>query len=147
MLSIHIVVWIQPLHGKKLRFIFPKSLTSIWPITCQYIASRILMSFFVDETLLRRKMNLSTNSRKLSFRVEMSHILDFVCIHIVTYAAYCPFQTMQHGFSLGGCICQKCYVISVVRVRTCACRISFAFCLFVMALKGSQREHNTSVIV
>ena len=35
-------------------------------------ASRVLMSFSVDETLLPRKVNLSTSFRELPFSVEMS---------------------------------------------------------------------------
>ena len=34
-------------------------------------ARRILMSFFVDETLLTRYVNLSTNFREPPFKVEM----------------------------------------------------------------------------
>ena len=41
-------------------------------IAVHVFASCILMSFSVDETLLLRYMNLSTDFREPSFRVEMS---------------------------------------------------------------------------
>ena len=40
-------------------------------IAVHTFASRILMSLSVDETLLPKYMNLSTNFREPSFRVEM----------------------------------------------------------------------------
>ena len=54
-------------------------------------ASRILMSFSVDETLPRRYVNLSSNFREPPFKEEMSpfllkHIYCFVCIHMETNA-------------------------------------------------------------
>ena len=35
-------------------------------------------------------------------------------------------QTMQLGFDLGGCICQKHYVIGVVGVGNCFCEVPSA---------------------
>ena len=159
-------------------------------IAVHAFASRILMSFLVEETLLLRQVNLSTSFREPPYSVEISplwwrcpwcngyrrriwtrqyefkswtrlmafhialipsefkpvklhlkidlesyparaeglvnidittlikaHVLRFVCIHMEVYAAYCLLQTMQQGFSLGRCIYQKHYVISVVNVN------------------------------
>ena len=44
------------------------------------------------------------------------------------YAIRCLFQTMLQGFSLGGCICKKRYVISRVHIHKCLCGISPASC-------------------
>ena len=41
------------------------------------------------------------------------------------YASSCLFQTMLQGFGLGGCICQKRYVIGVVRVCNCLCGVPY----------------------
>ena len=50
-----------------------------------------------------------------------AHVFRLVCVGMEAYASSCSFQTMQQCFSLGGCICQKCYVIGVDRVRNCLC--------------------------
>ena len=42
------------------------------PIAVHAFASHVLMSVSVDETLLPRKVNLSTSFRELPFCVEMS---------------------------------------------------------------------------
>ena len=57
------------------------------------------------------------------------NVLCFICIHMEANAACCSFQTMQQGFSVGGCICQKRYVIRVVCVHNRFCEVSSASCL------------------
>ena len=47
------------------------------------------------------------------FKIK-AHTFRHVCIDMDAYACSCSFQTMLKGFGLGGCICQKRYVISVV---------------------------------
>ena len=49
-----------------------------------------------------------------------THELYFVSVDIEAYAICCPFQTMQQGIGLVGCICQKRYVVSVVHVCNCS---------------------------
>ena len=58
-----------------------------------------------------------------------AHIFRLACVHMEAYTTCCSFQTMWLGFGLGGCICQNCYVIGVIRVRNCLCWVSFAFLL------------------
>ena len=58
---------------------------------------------------------------------ESLDVLIFFCVYMKTYANFCLLQTMQPGFSLGGCICQKCFLISVCN---CSCGVSSASCLF-----------------
>ena len=76
----------------------------------------ILMSLSVDETLLPRYVNLSTNFGGMSFRVEtppscLKHVLCFVYIQVRANASCCLLKAMQGRFSLGWCICKKRYVI------------------------------------
>ena len=52
-----------------------------------------------------------------------AHVFRFVCIDMEANACGGSFQTMQKGFGLGGCICQKRYVIGVVGVGYCFCGI------------------------
>ena len=76
-------------------------------------------------------MNLSTSFRKLPFNVET---LPLWLKHIYSVLRCWHGGPMQHqlvpdyvaSFDLGGCICQKRYVIGVVRVRNCLCGISSA---------------------
>ena len=100
-------------------------------IALRAFASRLLMSFSVDETLLPRFLNLSTNFRELPNRVEIkTHVLDFVSIDAGTKATCCLLQTMQQGFGLGRCICKNHYDICVVWVRNSLLGVSSASCLF-----------------
>ena len=103
-------------------------------IAVHTFASRILMSFSADETLLPKQENLSTNFREPPFCVEMSlfflikiHVFRFVCNYMETKAFCCLLQIMQQGFSLGRCICQKYYVIGI---RNSLYGVSSASCLF-----------------
>ena len=52
-----------------------------------------------------------------------AHVFRLVCVHMESYASSCSFQTMLLGFGLGGCICQMRFVIDVVRVGNCLCRV------------------------
>ena len=77
----------------------------------------ILTSLSVDEMLLPRYMNLSTNFRGLPFRVEMTPSwlkLRFVCIHVEANASWSLLQATQQRFGLAKCICKKHYVIHIV---------------------------------
>ena len=58
------------------------------------------------------------------------YVLHFFCVHMGAYATCCPFQTLQHGFVPGWCICQKRYVINVVRVGNSLCGSIVCFSLF-----------------
>ena len=79
------------------------------------VTSFILMSFSVNDILLPRYKNLSTNFREPPFRVEMSpflwKLMYSVCLHS---HGGCLLQIIQQGFGLGRYICQKRYVIYVV---------------------------------
>ena len=62
--------------GKKLRFILLERFDFHMPdnlsIVGHAFVSRVLITFSVDETLLPRKVNLSTSFRKPPFSEEMS---------------------------------------------------------------------------
>ena len=73
---------------KKLRFILSVRsdfhMIDSLSIAIHAFVSRVSMSFSVDETLLIRKVNLSTSFRELPFRVEISplwlkHIYSVLC--------------------------------------------------------------------
>ena len=58
-----------------------------------------ILSLSVDEILLLRYVNLSTDFRRPPFRVEMlssqlKHVLHFVCIHMEVNASCCLLQVM-----------------------------------------------------
>ena len=57
---------------------------NLW-ITVHAFTSHILMLFSIDETLLPRYVNISTNLREspVSFLIK-THVSCFVCIHIET---------------------------------------------------------------
>ena len=121
---------------KKLSFLLSDSsdfhMTDNLSIVVHAFASRVLMSFSEDLTLLPRQVNLSTSFREPPFIIEMSplwfwlkHMYSILSALIWrTMSPAALFQTIQLEFSWGMCICQKCYVICVVR------RISSAYCLF-----------------
>ena len=103
-------------------------------IAVHSFASRILMSLSVDETLLPRYVNLSANFRESPSRMELSsfwlkRILFCLLLHRGN-ATCCLLQIMKQGFSLGRCICKKCYVICIVCVRNSFCEVSSVSCLF-----------------
>ena len=69
-------------------------------IAVHAFARCMLTSFSIDEILLLRYMDLSTNLRALPLRVEMvpSHlkcILCFICIYVEANASYCLLPAMQ----------------------------------------------------
>ena len=104
-------------------------------IAVHAFARYILISLSVDETLLPRYMNLSTNFPELLFRVEISpswlkHMYCFVCIHMETNASSCLLQAMQQGFNLDRWICKKCYIICIVYIHNSFCGILSASCFF-----------------
>ena len=140
MRCIHIVVWRRPA-WKKLRFILSDRsdihMTDNILIAIHAFASHVLMSFSVDETLLLRSMNLSSNFREPPFSVEVSSFwfwlkhfaFCFVCIDMEACSTCCLLKTMQRGFGQRRCICQKRYVISVVCAHSSLCGVSSASCL------------------
>ena len=75
MWCIRTAILIQPLFGKKLRFILSDKsdfhMTDSLSIAVQAFTSHVLISFLVNETLLSRLENLSTSFRELPFSVEM----------------------------------------------------------------------------
>ena len=89
---------------EKLRFILlDKSdfhMIDNLPIAVHTFASRMLMSFSVDETLLPRYVNLSTSFRvpplcgDVSFLIK-THVLRFVCIQVEANAACCLLHAVQ----------------------------------------------------
>ena len=88
-------------------------------IALHAFASRMLMSFSFDETLLSELVNLSISFRGPPFSVEMSllkHIFCFVWDCREDYVTCYSFQAMLQRFGLGGWICQKSYIIGLVRV-------------------------------
>ena len=106
-------------------------------IAVHAFARQILTSLSVDEALLPRYVNLSTNFRELPFRVEMSFFFFklkpmycFVCIHVEANATYCPLQNMQQGFGLRGCIYKKHYGHLLVCIHNRFCRALSSSCLF-----------------
>ena len=64
--------------GKKLRFVLSDwsdfHISDDLSIAVHGFARSILISFSVDETLLPRYVNVSTNFRESPFRVEMSYL-------------------------------------------------------------------------
>ena len=125
---IHIVVLTQPLLGKNYVLFYRISQTYIWSIAYRK-QSRLwlgvyLLSLSVDETLLPRYVNLSTNFREPPFRVSIlvkTYGLFFVKIHFKANASCCLLQAWQQGFSLGRWICKKHYVSCIVCVRNSFC--------------------------
>ena len=105
---------------KKLQFILLNRLNFYMidnlSIVINAFARGILISFSVDEMLLPRYVNFSTNFREPSFLIK-THIFHFVCIHMEANTTYCLLQTMQLEFSLGRCICRKRYVVCVVCIH------------------------------
>ena len=84
-------------------------------------ASRVLLSRLMRHCFLGR-YNLFTSFRELPFRT---------CIPFCRHwnGGLCQQQLVPDhtaGFQLGRCICQKCYVISVVSVHNCLCGVSSA---------------------
>ena len=65
-------------------------MTDSLSVTVHAFASHVLMSVSVDETLLRRWVNLSTSFRELPFSVEMLPLW----VHMEVYVTRCSFQTM-----------------------------------------------------
>ena len=49
----------------------------------------------------------------LKIKMAPSCLKHMNCVHAETNASYCMLETMQQGFVLGRCICEKCYIISV----------------------------------
>ena len=94
-----------------------------------------LISLSVDEILLLRYLNLSTNFRCTLLKLKMSfsfqtHELCFFCIHVETNTSCCLLQFMQQGIGLGRCICKKFYVIFIISICYSFSRMSSAPYLF-----------------
>ena len=108
MWCIHIVELTRPLLGKKFHFILSDKsdfhMIHYLSIVVNAFASRILMSFSVDEAMLLRLMNLSTSFREPPFSVEMfsffikTYVLRFVWIHMEVNVTCCLLRTVQLGF-------------------------------------------------
>ena len=125
---------------KKLRFILSyKSgfhMTDSLSIADPAFASRVLTSFSVDASRGDKFVHLFQGA---TFLVAMAFvwfcfwlkcIYYFFRIYMKAYTTCCFFQTMQQEFGLGGCICQKRYVISVVRICYSFCGLLSTSCLF-----------------
>ena len=96
MWCIHIIVSTRELLGKKLRFILSDRsdfyLTDSLSIAVYTFASRVLVSFSVDETLFPRYVNLYTSFRESPFSMEMSFLIlikvrgfHVICIDMDAY--------------------------------------------------------------
>ena len=117
LVSVHVV------HPHSVLF-YGSGLTSIWPIAVHAFASHLLMFFLVDETLLPRYVKLSTSYIELPFSVEMS---PFWLKHMYSVFSALIWRLMPTAVrsrqcswdSAWVCICQKSYVIGVIRVRNC----------------------------
>ena len=98
-----------------------------WSIAVLAFAWSILTPFLVDVSLLPRYPNLSTNFRRMPFRVSFkTHSLRFVCVDIATYTPSYLLQAMQQGLVLGRCISKKRYIICIVCVPYIFCGVSSA---------------------
>ena len=92
----------------------------------------------VNEILLPRYVNLSTNFRGLSLRVEI------VCSHWKhMYSVWFAFmqkpilpvactRLFSRDLGLGRCICKKCLIICIVCICYSFCRVLSASCLFLV---------------
>ena len=69
-------------------------------ITVHAFARYMLISLSVDEILLPRYVNLSTNFRDLPINVQITpsclkHWNSFICVHVEANASYSLLQSMQ----------------------------------------------------
>ena len=140
MWCIHTVELTQPLHGRNCVW-FYRIGSDFHIIDNLSIADHafircILMTFSVDETLLPRYVNLSSNFWELPFRVEMS---SFLLKHIHSVLSVFKWRTMPpaacsrlcNGDSaLVGVFKKKRYVICVVCFCYSLCGISSASWFF-----------------
>ena len=87
---------------KKSRFILSNRsdfhMTDSWLTEVHTFTNHTLASLSVDETLLMRYLNLSTNFRSPPLRVEMvlsylKHMYCFICIYVET----CLLQALEEG--------------------------------------------------
>ena len=107
-------------------------------IVVQIIPLGMLTSISVDEIMLLRYVNRSTNFRGLSFNFEAA-VQDFTplrlllsfegalsCLKHITFLSvftvvinpFCGLLgAMQHGFDLGRCICKKHTIIRIICAR------------------------------
>ena len=104
-------------------------------ITVYAFMRRVLTSLSVDETLLPRHVNLSTNFRCSPLRVDMAHsrlkhVFCCIYVHVEASASCCLLQAMQQWFGLGMCICKKRFIICIVCVCYSFWRISSVSCFF-----------------
>ena len=102
-------------------------------IAVHAFASHILKSFSVDEMLLLRYVNLSTNFREPPFNVEMSafliktHVLYFVCIHIEVNATCSRLCSRDLAWVV---VFTRSTVIYIVYLHSSLCGVSSASCHF-----------------
>ena len=96
-------------------------------IAVHTFSMRMLPSFSVDEILLLRYVNWSSNFRGLPLKVKMAlswlNHMNFLKIWVYIEAnAFCYLlQAMLLGLSLGRYICEKCWIICVVCICCCFC--------------------------
>ena len=102
---------------KKFRFILSdrsdfRMIDSL-SVAVNAITRCISKSLSVDETLPQRYVNMSTNSRGRSLRLEMVFsrlkytYSIFICVHGEPNAACCLLQATQQGFGWSRYICKK----------------------------------------
>ena len=122
-------------------------------IAVHAFASRVLMSASVDETLLPRKVNLSSGFRELRFRVEMSALCLKHLYSVLSALTWpMPAATRSRLFSRvsawPGVFFHKCYVISIVHVHNCLCRVSSAsfLCQFETIIFHFINRHSKHVV-
>ena len=121
---------------KCVLFYLTSIMTDSLLINVHAFAGRVLMLFSVDQTVVPRRMNLSSSFRKPQSCVEMSP-LWLTHMYSVFFSTFigspmptsCSFQSILQGFGLSGCICQKRSVICVVRVRNSMFGVSSVSCL------------------
>ena len=132
MWCIHTAVLIWLLLGKNCFILYVRSdfhktnslSIAVHALVCSF-HFRLMRRYFLGQ------VNLSISFRGPPFCVEMSPLwlkhMYSVCLHWHGGLCTCwSFQTMQQGFSLGGCICYKRYVISVVCIHYSLCGVSSA---------------------
>ena len=124
---------------KKSRFTLPTRsdfhTTENLSIAVHAFARRMLTSLSVDEMLLSRYVNRSTDFKGLPLKVEMApfwlniYDLCFICVRIETNVSCCLLYAIQLRFSLDKCICVKRLIICVVYVCSSFYWVPSASCL------------------
>ena len=118
---------------KKLCFILSLwsdfHMTNCLLVAVHAFASRVLMSFSVNETLLRRQVNLSTSFRELPFSVKMSPLwLKHMnsALPALTWRPMPPATRFRICNRVSAKAVVFAYAISEISVRNCLCGTSSA---------------------